>query len=233
MAEAQSSEPCLLVLDTCGERASLALFRGDHLLCERVLAERTASAALLSALRDTLASQDVRLRDLEAIGVVSGPGSFTGVRVGLSLAKGLCEALGRPLAAVSRLAVLVEVAGLQQGFALLRAGRDEVYVREVGPGGKAGESMMRFADLEPLLQWTEVAVASLELQEKMQGVARSVHQIELSANDAVGLVRRCLAAGGSALAEVDANYVRNEEAIYRRGALGPQATETESASHVR
>ena len=52
---------------------------------------------------------DGGLRELAAVVVVHGPGSFTGVRVGLSAAKGLCEAGGVPLIAVSRLALLAGV----------------------------------------------------------------------------------------------------------------------------
>ena len=207
----------LLVLDTCSERASIALFRGDCLLSEALLAERTASAAVLGAVRSMLAADEVSIGDLAAVGVVSGPGSFTGVRIGLAVAKGLCEAASLPLATASRLAVLGQAAGLTSGFALLGAGREHVYVREAG----SREWLETLAELEPLLQDAEVAVTSPELAARVAGGAREVHVGELSARHAIGALLRCLAAGGTDLAHADANYVRNEEAIYARAGTSP------------
>ncbi len=214
-----SSEACLLVLDTCGERASLALFRGEQLLEEQVLAERVASAAILGVLRSSLDRNALKLRDLEAVGVVSGPGSFTGVRIGLALAKGFCESMNIPLAAVSRLAVLAEAAGLEyraleRGFALLGAGRDQVYAREVHPEAASEEVLANLMALEPMLAEADVAVVSSELATRLTGHAREVRLVDLSARHAIRAVRCSLNAGGSDLAHVDANYVRNEEAIY-------------------
>ena len=202
----------VLVLDTCSERASVALFRGDRLLGESLLAERTASAIVLGAVRAVLAAQGLRLGDVAAIGVVSGPGSFTGVRVGLAVAKGLCEAANLPLATVSRLAVLAESAGVSSGFALLGAGREEVYLR----AADGREWLASLAELEPLLHGAEIAVTSSELGTRLAGTTREVQVVELSARHAMAAVRRCLLAGGTELALADANYVRNEEAIYRR-----------------
>jgi tRNA threonylcarbamoyladenosine biosynthesis protein TsaB len=70
------------------------------------------------------------LRDVGCLVVVNGPGSFTGVRVGLSAAKGLAEGAGIPVVAVSRLAVLAEKAGAAS--AALDAHRHEVFLRYEG-----------------------------------------------------------------------------------------------------
>src|SRR5438094_5441965 len=80
----------LLLIDTCGEHGSLALFRGEALASEVFLPERTASAGLLGAIREVLGAGGLRLRDLAGVGVVNGPGSFTGLRVGLAVVQGLC-----------------------------------------------------------------------------------------------------------------------------------------------
>lgn len=215
MSPALPPDGLLLILDTCGERASLALTRGPMLLAECRLEERTASAALLGALRSLLASEGVALADLSAIGVISGPGSFTGVRVGLAMAKGLCEATGLRLAAVSRLQVLLDSAGLPHGIALLPAGRGQVYAAEVDPAGEVREWLAEMAAIVDQANAREVIVGS-EVLAEVAVRAASVQVLELSARHAINTVLRALAAGGSDPALVDANYVRNEEAIYRK-----------------
>ncbi len=218
-----SAEAVILVLDACGERASLALFQGEKLLNEQVLTERAASASLLGLLRSSLERCALQPRDLRAVGVVSGPGSFTGVRVGMALAKGLCESMAIPLAAVSRLAVLAEAADLKSGFALLGAGREQVYVREVRAGARSEEALASLAAIEPGLADAAVAVASPELADRLAGRAREVRLVDLPARRAIAAVRRSLAGGGSDLARVDANYVRNEETIYTQTGSAIQA----------
>ena len=226
MRSESSTEAPILVLDTCAERGSVALFRGDEQLSEGVLEERTASTALLGAIRAALAADGLRMADLAAVGVVSGPGSFTGVRVGLAVAKGLCEAASLPLAAVSRLAVLAEAAGLQNGFAILSAGREQVYGCEFLPKQAAREWMVHLTQLMPSLRGQRVAVAEPALAERLAEVTSEVRLINLSAKHAYPAVRRCLRAGGSDTAQADANYVRNEEAIYQKAVPGKAVPQT-------
>jgi tRNA threonylcarbamoyladenosine biosynthesis protein TsaB len=124
----------LLLIDTCGETAGVALSEGLQVLASEDLARGSASAEIVSAMRRLLDQVGWRLAELSAVGVVSGPGTFTGMRIGLATAKGLCEAAGLPLAAVSRLAVLADAASLREGIAALDAGRGELYVRDVASG---------------------------------------------------------------------------------------------------
>src|SRR6202046_4071844 len=87
----------LLLIDTCGETAGIALTSGEEILASEDLARGSASAEIIDAIRRLLQTQPGgQLRDLDAIGVVHGPGSFTGIRTGLAAAKGLCEAAGLP-----------------------------------------------------------------------------------------------------------------------------------------
>ncbi len=208
----------LLILDTCGERGSVALFSGNRLVVEEILPERMASAALLGAVRRVLKAHGVRLADVGVVGVVNGPGSFTGLRVGLAVAKGLCEAAGIPLAAVSRLAVLAEAGGAGEGFAVLRAGRDQLYVREVRNGRPASERMMQVEDFLQVAQDTDTVFAEPEVA-PMLGSSVLARAVSIKASDAVGLVRACVREGGSDIAAVDANYVRDERSIYRRALI--------------
>jgi tRNA threonylcarbamoyladenosine biosynthesis protein TsaB len=121
----------LLGIDTCGGAGSIALAHWSggriELVAEAELAGKTYSAQLIPRIQELLDAQQCGPQDLEAIVVVHGPGSFTGIRVGLSAAKGLAEALSIPLLAVSRLAVLAAKAGTNS--AALDAGRGEFYFR--------------------------------------------------------------------------------------------------------
>lgn len=119
----------LLSIDTCGSVGTVALARQAagrlDLLAQMELPGKTYSAQLIPAIRELLAKHNSLVADLEAIVVTSGPGSFTGIRIGLSAAKGLAEVHTIPLIAVSRLAVLAHKAGAQT--AALDASRGEFY----------------------------------------------------------------------------------------------------------
>ncbi len=130
----------MLSIDTCGPSGSVALGRlaGRDLevLGETELAGRTYSATLVSAVSELLAGSGFELKDLGGIVAVNGPGSFTGVRVGLSAVKGLAEGAQIPVVAVSRLLVLSRKAGVPS--CALDAHRDEVFLRveEIGSAGE-------------------------------------------------------------------------------------------------
>jgi tRNA threonylcarbamoyladenosine biosynthesis protein TsaB len=133
----------LLGLNTCGSTASVALGVAApddiKILSTASLAVRTYSARLIPEIAAMLQSRHATLRDVEAIVVVNGPGSFTGIRVGLSTAKGLAEGAGIPLIAVSRLALLAGSSGLPHVLAAIDAGRGEYYVGEYQNGQNLGE----------------------------------------------------------------------------------------------
>ena len=116
----------LLLVDTCGSEATLALAQGESVVAQRGLPGRSASEGLIEAIGELLREQGWRLRELDALVVVRGPGSFTGVRVGLSVAKAMAEACSLPLIAMSRLEVL---AGddVSAAVVALLAGRKEVF----------------------------------------------------------------------------------------------------------
>jgi tRNA threonylcarbamoyladenosine biosynthesis protein TsaB len=136
----------LLSLNTCGNTASVALGVAEKddvkILATAELAVRTYSARLIPEIAALLQKQQATLSDIEAIVVVNGPGSFTGIRVGLSTAKGLSEGAGIPLIAVSRLALLANASGLPHVLAAVDAGRGEYYVGEYRNGNNLGETLM-------------------------------------------------------------------------------------------
>ena len=97
-----SPEPILLALDTSGDWASCALFLGERRLAEREeKLGRNLSEKLLAIVEQVLGEGHATLEDLWAIAVTTGPGSFTGLRVGLATVKGLSAAREGALPVVS------------------------------------------------------------------------------------------------------------------------------------
>ena len=122
--------PILLTIQTASPAGGLALSDGERLLAEINLdVRRTPTEWLLQAIEDLLAKADLDKSALDAIGVVRGPGSFTGLRVGLATAKGLSLAANCPLLGVSSLQCLA----MQLPFSrlpvcvMLDARKQEVY----------------------------------------------------------------------------------------------------------
>ncbi|MFB3812771.1 MAG: tRNA (adenosine(37)-N6)-threonylcarbamoyltransferase complex dimerization subunit type 1 TsaB [Terriglobales bacterium] len=125
----------LLGIDTSGRHGSIALARGNpdsfDVLEVVELAGGTYSARLIPGLIGLLQRQGVSRHDLEGFAIVSGPGSFTGLRVGLSAVKGLAEILRRPIAAVSMLEAIVAQSNHDGGtVAAIDAGRKEIFAGE-------------------------------------------------------------------------------------------------------
>jgi len=85
---------------------SVALARGPELLGERSVAMERSSALLLALVHEVLTEAGARPADLEGVVALRGPGSFTGVRIGLATVLGLHQALGMPATALETLRVL-------------------------------------------------------------------------------------------------------------------------------
>ena len=98
----------MLALDTSTDIGSVAIGDREGIIAASTLpAQRAHSESMLPAIRDLLTRADVAIGHLEGVAVGSGPGSFTGLRVGAALAKGLCFARGLPLYAYSSLSAVV------------------------------------------------------------------------------------------------------------------------------
>jgi tRNA threonylcarbamoyladenosine biosynthesis protein TsaB len=120
----------VLGLDTATWFASVGLVRDGSVLAEESCRVRTGHTdILLPLVRQLVSRAGVGLTELDGIGVSIGPGSFSGLRVGLNTAKGLCYALGLALVGVSTLEALATTVGDWQGriCVLLDARRKEVY----------------------------------------------------------------------------------------------------------
>lgn len=97
----------LLAIDTSTASCSVAMFKGDHLVGEDVFTEgKTHSSHLLPMVHRILLEGGSDISRMDGIAITRGPGTFTGLRIGLSTAKGLATAIQVPVVGVSSLAAL-------------------------------------------------------------------------------------------------------------------------------
>lgn len=205
----------LLLIDTCGDPAGVALAEGDRVCGAATLPRQRASAEIVAAIERLLTAAGWKLAELHGIGVVHGPGSFTGVRIGLSVAKGLSEAGAVPLVVVSRLAVLGR--GIDAGYAALDAGRNEVYVRDLRDGR---EFLCRDAALLDLAVGSKVVLAEEGLIGRLPSLRPEMRM--LVAGSALALVTEQMLGGGTDAALLDAHYLREESSIYKQAGAAPK-----------
>ncbi len=95
----------ILNIETSTKNCSVALFEDDNLISEKSLLsdKYSHSEKLTSFIEKIMNTSDFEFKDLDAVSVSKGPGSYTGLRIGVSTAKGLCYALSIPLISVSTL----------------------------------------------------------------------------------------------------------------------------------
>jgi len=204
----------VLGIDTCGPAGSVALSRitaaAVETLAETHLEGRTYSATLISSIERLLTTHAVSLHDLACIVIVNGPGSFTGVRVGLSAAKGLAEGASLPLLAVSRLAVLARKAGVPH--AALDAHRHEVFLRAAGNELLAGAPELAAIQPAPahIAVCDDAAATSLARTWPATEVLRAAPP---TAADAIHLAAPQILAGNFAdVLLLDGHYLRRSDA---------------------
>lgn len=217
-----------LVTDTSGKQGSVALARAGEGERDRdyvevievaLLAGGMFSAQLVPQIAALLAKHRLGKADIDAFIVVSGPGSFTGLRVGLAAIKALAEILKKPIVAVSLLEV-VATSSRSQGKvgAMLDAGRGEVYF---GAYEIAGESVLLLQ--EQLLSTSELLSAARGLtvitpHQTWAAVARAAGLSVVEAEPpGAEMVARLgwtkLQAGETVLPEqLEANYMRRSDA---------------------
>ncbi|HJR99443.1 MAG TPA: tRNA (adenosine(37)-N6)-threonylcarbamoyltransferase complex dimerization subunit type 1 TsaB [Flavobacterium sp.] len=121
----------ILNIETATKSCSVSIAKdGKTVVCNEIAEENFSHAERLHVfIEQSLKEIEITYKDLVAIAVSQGPGSYTGLRIGVSAAKGLCFALGIPLLAVDTLAVLAAQANVNSGLIvpMLDARRMEVY----------------------------------------------------------------------------------------------------------
>jgi tRNA threonylcarbamoyladenosine biosynthesis protein TsaB len=193
--------PLILALDTTHEHGSLALVRGAEILEEELLHEPAGfSKVLFGRLQALLARHHLKPADIDCFAAAAGPGSFTGVRVGLACIKGLAEALGKPAIAVSNLEALARFGTAPLRAVVIDARREEIYGAVYDAAGKlvCPEVVARYDDWRATLP-PEVT----EFITEPHALAAVIGRIA---------AQRLAAGDPGDPAAIDANYVRRSDA---------------------
>ena len=106
MEKSSIDEMITLAIDTCDKLGSVCLRANDRIVAARLHQEEDYSSWLLPAVESLLMENGTKFAHLDLIAAANGPGSFTGVRVGLCTVKAWAEVYGKPVVGVSRLAAL-------------------------------------------------------------------------------------------------------------------------------
>jgi tRNA threonylcarbamoyladenosine biosynthesis protein TsaB len=212
----------VLSLDTTSEFGSIALLDGDNLVEELMLRSTDGfSHVIYGHLETMLARHGWTIDGVDCFAAASGPGSFTGVRVGLAAAKGLAEATGKPLAAVSNLQALAWFGSSRSRAPFLDARRGQIY------GAVYDERLEPVTSevVTSLQAWLaglpdEIEFLSTDFTPFRQALTGAsledarITEAPRAQAAAVGHVASIRLAAGAALdpAAVDANYVRRSDA---------------------
>lgn len=201
-----------LLIHTSGAEGSVALASDTGVVASELLPGRSASERLVPAVRRLMEIAGWKLNDLTAVVVVDGPGSFTGVRVGMSAAKGLCEAGGVPLIAVSRLALVASAIGTEGTVhALLDAGRGEFYHGEYAGRRMVREGLLRGDEVRAAVKHVAVVVCEAKVAEVFADLNPKL-VAEPTAGAALPFaVERARAGEFDDVALKDANYLRRTD----------------------
>lgn len=213
-----------LAIDTSGRQGGIALARageqsGSDIEVMQVvpLIGGTFSAQLVPQIATLLSAHGENKRNLDAFAVVSGPGSFTGLRVGLAAVKALAEVLQKPIAAVSMLEVIAFASGKRgQILTVLDAGRGDVYLGKynIPAGGKVDrEQILSRAEFLALGEGTKLITSDAALAKAPLDARIAVECLTISAADVARLGWQKIKCGDVVTpAELEANYIRRTDA---------------------
>lgn len=208
----------ILLLNTAASEGSVALADTEaphKIIASEILPGRTSSERLVPTVLQLLKTAGLPLAALTAIAVVHGPGSFTGVRIGLSAAKGLSEAAGVPLIAVSRLALLAAHGSEGTTHAVLDAGRGEFYYGEYAGRHCIRETLLsRDEILEAILQATHGGTVIVSEAKAAESLSEAHPRLiaEPTAEELLPLtIERIAAKDFDDTALLDANYLRRTD----------------------
>lgn len=208
-----------LALETTSNHGSLALLDDERLHTVVALEARAYAVSVFEAAASVLKQAQLQLDDIGLFAVADGPGSFTGVRIGLTAVKGWIEVLEKPAVAVSTLRAAAAAAWDQPVLSVLDASRNEVFygiyphgARQEGSDSEEGlESVdaFRARRAQAGSAW-RVLTADAALAVQLEGV----EQAPMELAPAVGRLGRaawCAGQVGDGL-RLDARYIRRPDA---------------------
>ncbi|HVO79572.1 MAG TPA: tRNA (adenosine(37)-N6)-threonylcarbamoyltransferase complex dimerization subunit type 1 TsaB [Terriglobales bacterium] len=214
----------ILAADTSGKHGSIALVRGNSDgSCEVIelvpLTGGTFSAQLVPQIAALLDKHGFRKEDIGAFAVASGPGSFTGLRVGLAAIKALAEVLQRPIAVVSLLEAIATAGGTRgQVLAALDAGRNEIYAGEYEVEASGAQLIReRLVTREELVESAsnrEILTPDRSVVEVACEQGGQVREVERPRSDAIGRLgwQKILSGDTVSPDALEANYIRRSDA---------------------
>ncbi|HOS93383.1 MAG TPA: tRNA (adenosine(37)-N6)-threonylcarbamoyltransferase complex dimerization subunit type 1 TsaB [Armatimonadota bacterium] len=223
----------MLAIETSGPVTSLVLWDGRVVGVESFESAQQLARRLVPAISGLLSSRGLALSDLTKVAVGLGPGSFTGLRIGVTTVRALAHGLGLPLVGISSLRVLAEQAWTGAGppdgarvLAVARSKRGEVYAGCFGPGRELVEPflLVQEEDLRALVSGLPrpLVLAGRELLVRSAELGRDGGLIIPSSGDADYPDAAMLAAlawrqPAMSLASVTPIYVRRSQAEHARG----------------
>ena len=213
----------ILAVDTTHEFGSLALLDGTEVVEEVLLhSPEGFGQVLFGRLAELLERCGRKIQEVDCFAAASGPGSFTGVRVGLACVKGLAEAAGRPVAAVSNLEALGTFGAAPLRAVVLDARRGEVYGAVYNQRGDAvqPETVMPFTDWLRSLPEGEIEFVSTDFSPFAAALAGTrferagIVTAPRALAAAIGRIACVRWRAGRAVdpTAIDANYVRRSDA---------------------
>jgi tRNA threonylcarbamoyladenosine biosynthesis protein TsaB len=207
------SDAKILAVDTCFGACSAAVVEGESVLAKRIVAMERGHAEALAPMAEA-AMQDCGLAfaDLDLLAVTTGPGTFTGQRVGLAFMRALRVALGKPLVGVTSLAAMAEQARRQTGLAIAAAVHDakrgEVYIEM--RGAPLEVQVVTLSVAEALLRpFTDIALAGTAAP-LLAGSCPGAKLVDIKAPDAEWVAR--LAGSGESCLPAKPLYLRPPDA---------------------
>lgn len=221
----------ILAIDTSGRQGSVALARGDahsfEVLEFRPLAGGMYSAELVPRLSDVLGARKLANSDVDLFAVCSGPGSFTGLRVGLSAVKALAEVLRKPIVACTVLEAICASASQgvntkRQVIAALDAQRGEVFCGEYEVDGTSATRISEtLSNMNDFTVWlgARVPVPAVYTPDPMVAIkirssGTPVDMVARPAADSYARIGLTKFLSGQAVSteELDADYIRRSDA---------------------
>jgi tRNA threonylcarbamoyladenosine biosynthesis protein TsaB len=218
----------LLGADTSGKHGSIALVYGsDDGTCEVVemvfLDGSAFSAQLVPQIAALLSKNGFDKNAIDGFAVVSGPGSFTGLRVGLAAIKALAEALEKPIAAVSLLeAIAVAKGGQGDVLAALDAGRQQVYVGEFNISSSGGirlnERLLTHDEFVKRALGANVVTPDSEIAQIVRSAGAVVQIVDIPRADTIARLGWKRIRSGETVGpeELEVNYVRPDAETFTK-----------------
>jgi tRNA threonylcarbamoyladenosine biosynthesis protein TsaB len=218
----------ILAADTSGKNGSLALVRfeagASQMLGLISLEGGNFSAQLVPQISDLLKKHGLSKSDIDGFAVAVGPGSFTGLRVGLAAIKALAEILRKPIAAVSLLEAVARAAGRDGSvLAALDAGRSEIYCGEYEISGTRAKLIAQqlWSEAEfingaggRVVVTPDARIAEFARQKNLQVILIAPLQADAIAKQGFEKIQ----AGDTTSPEaLDASYIRRSDAEVMKG----------------